>query len=208
MPQSATTDVNSAVTLYRNNMRTAMRIENWTDLVNCVDGINGILPDDLKLLFGHEPVIEKRYVRCPACSELVEYSKNTVRQDVRAGLFSGNLAGRHDTEYLACKCGRRVYLSGEFEMLTQSADVYNPETVLPMAPALLPIPNRELFLEWGTMVVAVIEDRCRRWRLQFSTQNEMTTFGGQEPDESGDSGGGAGAPEPAGGMADGAGVVA
>lgn len=204
MPQSATADVNAAVTVYRANMRSAMKYENWQDFISCVRGLNGCLPEGLKLLFGFDTVQEQRYVECPnkavdKCDTLIDYKDSNIRIDVRAHLFTSIVAGAHQSKYLECpKCKRRVYLDqDDVTVMSQSTDIYNPDTVLPMPPKLEPIPCREIIFEWANMVVAVIEDRCRRWRLQFSTQDTSMVVEGIEQDGS-DTGVGAGHGGPAG----------
>lgn len=186
MPQSATADVNSAVTLYRNNYRAAMKTGQWDDFISCVLGLNGSFPDDLKILFGHQTLADKKYVLCPRCEGAIPYSEATIQTDRRAGLFTSHLAGKYSAEYLTCEnvpknkdlperpCGKRVYLDTKFDLMSQSPDIYDPKTIIPAPPPTLPAVCQEAMLGWARMITPVIEDRCRRWRMKFSTGSEGT----------------------------------
>lgn len=190
MPQSATADVNSAVTLFRASLRSAIRTENWQDVINSVNCLNGCFPDDLKLLFGFDTIPERRFVKChfprvnPAkgesrtCDTLIEYVESNFQTDRRARLFSFRLGGQNAAQYMLCPtCKHRLYLDTDLALVSQSPDIYDPKTILPSHPPLKPEVCKELMMEWASLIAGVIEDRCRRWRMSFSTNSETTEVG-------------------------------
>ncbi|MDA8008436.1 MAG: hypothetical protein MPK62_00045 [Alphaproteobacteria bacterium] len=178
MPQSATADVNSAVVTYRAKLLAAYETGHWTNAVLFVNTINGLLPPNLKFKFGHESTRGTRYVICPAgesCTKggEIPYGEDLIHVDRYYGGLRPSICGNRPRRYIECECGKRVYIDeGMIDIRVTQADLMDPNSIIKKPPSLAPPAPMQTFRDWFSMILPLIEDRCRKWREQVSIREK------------------------------------